>query len=181
MKVMAEYGPGRIDEFLSLACVSIVRLIDFDRDGKYELFCAYDSMKSGYGADTQVIYGYDNESGVYTLLEASDVSWHSEQGPHISFLYKKGKKYFVDSSSFEVVTSSYYTVEGNNGVCVLEYEFIYTYKDKVPTALNDIKAGDEELWTAVEEFEGNGVLESIFLSGYFTYRDKEEIARDNQN
>ncbi len=156
-----QYGEGAIEAEENditgaevMTGVGIVRLIDFDGNGTYELYCAYADGSEGW-VNRQIIYGYDN--GLVVLLEESEVSNPgTDITPETTFLSKDGNVYLVEK--YEMKMGNYYTLQNGEMISVLSY--MYGFGGESDT-LNGASATYEEVQTAIEEMESGGTMEQI--------------------
>ena len=162
-RLIDQYGEGAMATSTSglgkdLTGVGIVRLIDFDGDGVYELYCAYqvDDCSWSY---KQIIYGYDN--GLIVLLEECRVSNPgTDVSPTTIFLTKDGKVYLVDE--YEITDGNYYTLQDGEMVSVFSY--YYNWLDGGPAVINGDTVTEEEGAAAIEEMRAGGTIEYIILA-----------------
>ena len=163
--LIAQYGEGAIEpsnysygDFMT--GVGVIRLIDFDEDGTYELYCAYQNEDESY---KQAIYGYDN--GLVVLLEESKVSNPaSDWCPSVTFLTKDGKVYLVDVYYGEdgepTEGGSYDTLQDGKWVSVLNYQDD-RYRENGEHLLNGETVTEGDLRSAIDEMEAGGTVEHI--------------------
>lgn len=174
--LIRQYGEGRIvqnsfDDGESMLGVGIVRLIDFDGDGKHELYCAY-ADGNGDWVNKQSIYGYDN--GLVELLKERNISNPgTDVSPSTTLLSKNGNVYLVDV--VEIVDGNYFTVQDGKMVSVLNYYYDF-FEDKNFT-LNGADATKADILAAIEEMEVDGTKEIIS----FTYDvDSDELIKTQE-
>ena len=100
-------GAARIDRFDSwdnsdsLAGVSVVRLVDMDRDGTPELYCAYSESASSHYSDRQALYRYVGRGQVEALYDGVMTNNGSDYSPLVWFREKNGTTYFVGGMCFD--------------------------------------------------------------------------------
>lgn len=83
----------------SLSGLSVVRLVDLDKDGTPELYCGYSSSKTGYFSDREALYRW-NGKGVETLFEDSMTNHGSDYSPLVWFREQNGTTYFIAGMCF---------------------------------------------------------------------------------
>ena len=150
------YGPHAATAELVLRGLAVVRLIDFDGDGICELFCAYDKG-TGF-ADHLVLYGYDDQEGLYVAMAERRVSNPgTDVSPSVTFLAKNGLVYLVDEN--EMTTGDYYTLQGREMVSVLSY--YDDFWDGENYLLNGDPSTEQAIITAIQAMESGGEISSI--------------------
>ena len=160
--LLSYYGEGKIVEVeeYNAPCftgLSLVRLIDFDGNGTYELYCAYSDINSPFEFK-QAIFGFDN--GLVVLREESYVSNPAtDVSPAVIFLSKAGKVYLVQI--YEICYGEYITLEGGKMVVVLEY--YDDFWDEDMNSVNGVHVTPEEVKQAIADMEAGGTLERIDL------------------
>jgi len=163
-KLIEKYGEGIMKEnaFYGDSCMSgvgVVRLIDFDGNGTYELYCAYSNGESPL-LNKQVIYGYDN--GLITLMEERDVSNPgTDVSPSVTFLSKFGKVFLVQVN--QIVDGKYYALE--NGRLQVVFEYYYDFWEEGINSVNGTPVTEDEVMYAISEMEAGGDLEHIDFYG----------------
>ncbi|MGL5435645.1 MAG: hypothetical protein ACRDBO_09660 [Lachnospiraceae bacterium] len=137
---------------------AIIRLIDFDGDGKLELYCAYAADSERQLVDQQVIYGYSSDHGLIHIMEPCGISNPgTDVSPETTFLYKEGKVYLMASQ--EGKFTRYLTVRDNVLVTELEYEDGWN-SDGV--TVNGKAVTTEELTRIIAEMESGGEQKTIY-------------------
>jgi len=163
--LIARYGEGEMwaedyyggNDFMT--GLGMVRLIDFDGDGTYELYCAYSDGESPI-VNKQVIYGYNN--GLITLMgECSVSNPGADVSPSVTFLSKYGKVYLVEI--FEISDGRYYAVENGKMVTVLEY--YYDFWEEGVNSVNGVPVTEDDVFYAIAEMENGGTLDCIYFYG----------------
>jgi len=159
-ELITRYGEGKILEggFYGDDCLSgvgIVRLIDFDGDGDYELYCAYSNGETPL-INKQVIYGYDGR--LVTIMEERDVSNPgTDVSPSVTFLYKYGIVFLVQVN--QIVDGKYYALE--HGRLLPVFEYYYDFWDETYHSVNGTPVSEDDLMYAISEMEAGGVKEHI--------------------
>ena len=162
-RLIDQYGEGAIEPNdyyygVHMTGVGVVRLIDFDGNGVYELYCAYQDHDRPW-VNKQIIYGYDN--GLIVLLEECRVSNPgTDVSPTTIFLTKDGKVYLVDE--YEITDGNYYTLQDGEMVSVFSY--YYNWLDGGPAVINGDTVTEEEGAAAIEEMRAGGTIEYIILA-----------------
>jgi len=162
-RLIDQYGEGAIElddngHSEHMTGVGIVRLIDFDGNGVYELYCAYQNHDYPW-VNKQIIYGYDN--GLIVLLEECRVSNPgTDICPTTIFLTKDGKVYLVDVD--ELTDGNYYTLQDGKMVSVFSY--YYDWLDGRPAVINGDTVTAEEGAAAIEEMQAGGTIDYIILA-----------------
>ena len=159
------YGEGAVEvnnnnifgaEYSCMVGVGIVRLIDFDDDGIYELYCAYQRDGGPY-INTQVVYGYDD--GLLVLLNECKVSNSgTDVSPSVTFLTKGKIVYLIDVN--EIADGNYYTLQNGKMSSIFNYYLSWDDEEKQST-INGVIATREEVEAAVEKMEAGGSVEYI--------------------
>jgi len=174
-----EQAIGTYDEYF-MTGLAVVRLIDFDGDGSYELLCAYPdgSFSHQYSnmVNKFVIYGYDN--GLIVLMPERYVSNPgTDVSPSITFFSKFGKTFLVDVN--EICYGSYYTLENGRMVSVLDYyyDFWADNPDQGAHTLNGEPVTEDELWYSVVELAHSG--DEVIINFYYPDDNSEIIATRN--
>ena len=158
--LISQYGEGTVgtasfSDDIFMFGVGMVRLIDFDGDGTYELYCAY-AKDEGFWVDSQVVYGYDN--GLVTLLEECGVSSPgTDVCPSTMFLSKGGKVYLIVEYGISDVT--YYTLQDGKFVSVFNYYFDWDYEENPNNTVNGEAVSVEELKAAIDVMNAGGTRE----------------------
>lgn len=124
-------GKGRISDqsgMASLTGVSVVRLIDFDGDGRPELYCAFSTDPSVMFSNRQEIIGYEGNGMVKTLYSGEITNNGSDYSPLVWFLEKDDQITLVTGMLFD---RGYYRLvngefKGDTFVTDWDY-FDYTY------------------------------------------------------
>jgi len=159
-RLIARYGEGEIstDNYFEDPCMTglgVVRLIDFDGDGTYELYCAYSNDEASF-VNKQAIYGYGD--GLITLMEECNVSNPgTDVSPSTTFLSRFGKVFLVEVN--EIVHGRYLTVQDGKMVSVLDY--YYDFWDEGNSSVNGVPATEDEVMYAIAEMENGGDIERI--------------------
>ena len=162
-RLIDQYGEGAIElddngHSEHMTGVGIVRLIDFDGNGVYELYCAYQVDDCPW-VNKQIIYGYDN--GLIVLLEECEVSNPgTDVSPTTTFLTKDGKVYLVHVD--EITVGDYYTLQDGKMVSVFSY--YYNWWNGGPAVINGDTVTEEEGAAAIEEMRSGGIIEDIILA-----------------
>ena len=162
-RLIDQYGKGAIgpnDYYYGehMTGVGVVRLIDFDGNGVYELYCAYQDHDRPW-VNKQIIYGYDN--GLIVLLEECEVSNPgTDVSPTTTFLTKDGKVYLVHVD--EITVGDYYTLQDGKMVSVFSYYYIGW--NGGPAVINGDTVTEEEGAAAIEEMRSGGIIEDIILA-----------------
>ena len=147
-------GPSNVSFHNGMFGVAMVRLIDFDGDGTYELYCAY-AKDEGFWVDSQVVYGYDN--GLITLLEECGVSSPgTDVCPSTMFLSKDGKVYLIVDDGMDV---TYYTLRDGKFVSVFNYYYDWDNEENPNNTVNGEAVSVEELKAAIDEMNAGGTRE----------------------
>lgn len=139
-ELVTKYGAGVIksESDYSIIGLGVVRLIDFDNDGNYELYCAFST--DGFCVDTERIYSFHDDTA--DLIMESGVS---NPGTDVSscttFLSKDGKTYIWHQ--YEICTGSIETVEKNSMVVIMTY--YDDFWDEINYKLNGKPCTKEEL------------------------------------
>ena len=121
-KLTSQYGDaGIFYHDLTGYCLNglcIVRLIDFDGDGTYELYCAYNDDPE-WPHYKQIIYGYDKYAGGLVLLmdEKRVSNPGTDVDPRTRFLYKNNITYM--DYMYEWTDIDFYTIVHGEMVSVL--------------------------------------------------------------
>ena len=148
---------------------AIIRLIDFDGDGKQELYCAYAGDSERQVVDQQVIYGYSPEQGLMNIMGPCRISNPgTDVSPETTFLYKEGKVYLMESQ--EGKFTRYLTVRDNVLVAELEYEDGWNSNG---LTVNGKSVTAEELADSISEMESGGEQKTIY---YLHSADDSELA-----
>jgi len=164
--LISQYGEGVVrtasfSDDIFMFGVGMVRLIDFDGDGTYELYCAY-AKDEGFWVNSQVVYGYDN--GLVTLLEECGVSSPgTDVCPSTMFLSKDGKVYLIVEYGISDVT--YYTLQDGKFVSVFNYYFDWDYEENPNNTVNGEAVSVEELEAAIDEMDAGGTID--YYSFYY--------------
>ena len=157
--LISQYGEGVVrtasfSDDIFMFGVGMVRLIDFDGDGTYELYCAY-AKDEGFWVDSQVVYGYDN--GLITLLEECGVSSPgTDVCPSTMFLSKDGKVYLIVDDGMDV---TYYTLKDGKFVSVFNYYYDWDNEENPNNTVNGEAVSVEELKAAIDEMNAGGTRE----------------------
>jgi len=159
-RLISRCGEGEIeyDNYFDgdyMSGLGVVRLIDFDGNGTYELYCAYSDEDAQF-VNKQVIYGCDNK--LVTLMEECRVSNPgTDVSPSTTFLSKAGKVYLVEVH--EIVNGRYLTVQNGKMVSVLDY--YYDFWDEDRNSINGVPTTEDEVMYAISEMEIGGTTECI--------------------
>lgn len=146
-ELVTKFGSGAVnsDSESLITGLGVVRLIDFDNDGNYELYCAFSS--DDFCVDTERIYSFHGNSAV--LIMESDVSNPgTDVSPCTTFLSKDGKTYIWHQ--YEISIGSIETVEKNSMVEILTY--YDDFWDESSYKLDGKSCTKEELDTAIDNF-----------------------------
>ena len=152
-----KFGEGKIesDSEKRMIGLGVVRLIDFDNDGNYELYCAF-SSEGGYYVDTERIYSFHGNTEDL-ILERSVSNFGTDVSPCTTLLSKDGKTYIWHQN--EMATGSFVTVESNKLVVIMTYhEDLW---DKVNYELNEKPCTEDELFGALSGFVMDKDLSTI--------------------
>ncbi len=147
-----QYGkPVLIEEDygMSLAGVGFVRLIDFDRDGAFELYIAYESNDNGF-CDRQVAYAYRNGKLVNILPECRVSNRGNDVSPWTVLVFKKDVVYLVDTLEGAY---DYRRLKGDVFESVMTYDEGWFDEDVL---LNGEVVTWDKVKQAVEEIEQGG-------------------------
>ena len=115
LALLEKCGHGTVSEApYSGKCLdglSVVRLIDMDRDGRPELYCAYsDNDPLTHNSNRQAIYRFRNHT-VETLYDDSITNRGSDFSPMVRFNENEGEIHFIAWWLFE---RYYYTLENGS-------------------------------------------------------------------
>jgi len=170
-ELVAKFGKGAVksDGDDQIIGVGVVKLIDFDNDGNYELYCAYCS--DGNCVDTERIYGYHDNAA--TLIKESAVSNPgTDVSPCTTFLTKDGKTYIW--YQYELCTGSIETVEKGKMVVIMSY--YDDYWNEIDYKLNNKPCTKKKLKTAINNFTNDKNLKQI---EYYYKIDPSVITKTN--
>ena len=105
-KLISRCGKGRVAgpsgwnaSMNSLAGVSVVRLVDLDKDGVPELYCGYSDSKTSMHSDREALYRW-NGRGVETLFDDTMTNHGSDYSPLVWFRELNGTTYFIAGMCF---------------------------------------------------------------------------------
>ena len=117
-KLIEKGGEGRIKQWGSgqyastiLTGLSVVRLIDLDKDGQPELYCGYAEKKTSEMSNREAVYRYTAANGIETLYDGSMTNYGSDVSPLVWFMEKDGITYFVTGMCFN---RSFLTLKDGN-------------------------------------------------------------------
>lgn len=148
-ELISKYGEGDIviesDNCYQVKGLGVVRLIDFDNDGTYELYCAYCSK--GFTVDTERIYGFRDNNAIL-IMENRVSNPGTDITPSTTFISKDGKTYIWDQ--YEMCSGSFLTIEDNTLVEAMAY--YDDFWDGTDYELNGKPCTPEELTAAIDNF-----------------------------
>lgn len=165
--LVTKYGEGAIkSDFDTLITgLGVVRLIDFDNDGNYELYCAFSSH--GSCVDTERIYSFNDDTSVL-IMERGVSNPGTDVSPCTIFLSGDDKTYIW--YQHEICIGSIETVEKNSMVDILTY--YDDFWDDINYKLNGEPCTQEELDTAIDNFIKD---KDIFQIDYYLPSDTSVI------
>jgi len=156
LKVTNEFGAGAVksDSDYQIIGLGVVRLIDFDNDENYELYCAF--SLDGFCVDTERIYSFHDNTAVL-VMESSVSNPGTDVSPCTTFLSKDGKTYIWHQ--YEICTGSIETVEKNSMVVIMTY--YDDFWDEINYKLDEKPCTKEELDTAIDNFTNDKNVNQI--------------------
>jgi len=166
-RLLDEYGECKIidigweDNAKKFTGLCVVRLIDFDGDGNYELYCVYQNHDRDDITYYQDIYAYSDEKGIFQVMSGFKVSNPATcPSPTVEFLYKEGKTCLVLTN--EMTEGDYYTIENSRLVSLLNY---VNNDDEGTVTLNGTLLLNYTEWdAALDEFTSGCETESFLLA-----------------
>lgn len=146
-ELVTEFGAGTVnsDSDYRIMGLGVVRLIDFDNDGIYELYCGFSS--NDYFIDTERIYSF-HDNTVDLIMERDVSNPGTDVSPCTTFLTKDGKTYIW--YLHEMCTGSIVTIEKNNMVVIMTYHD--DFWDNINYKLDEKPCTKEELDMAIDNF-----------------------------
>ena len=146
-RLIFQSGKGRVTKSWgvsdSLDGVSVVRLVDLDRDGTPELYCAFSESKVSDYSDMQAVYRFHNGK-LETLYEGGMTNGGSDYSPLVAFDDIDGTIYFVGGMTFD----RWYTSFDNGTVNTTEFF-------ESDCLINGKKATQEQYEAAYQKFKAN--------------------------
>ena len=164
-QLIAQGGEGRVSDVkdypASLCGLSIVRLVDLDRDGTPEMYCGFSENQSYGYSNTQAVYRFhDGKLERLYIGQMADVG--SDYSPMVAFRETNGTVYVVGGMAFDRI---YGTLE--NG------RFNITEFFESDCYINGEKATKEQLDAARHTFYENTDTRSAVIHIY-EYKDIAE-------
>lgn len=145
--------------------LAIVKLPDFDGDGKEELYCVYPEDNELF-ANKQAIYSYDGDKAV-VVYNDNICNYGTGVEPYIRYIESDGKVYLETRNKLTPEYTAAEWKELKNGS--LQTKFTYESEcnsdmTDIKYKVNEISVSKEEYETAVDEFENNGEITCIFMT-----------------
>lgn len=128
--LVKKYGEGRYSTQMSkyLTGLAVVRLVDFDGDGREELFCAYNGGEYASFANTQEVYRYDNGKAVSIYKGQTDSE--GGVGPYVEYMITEDKAYLLtDAHSEDWELGSWILFNKNDNSVQFSYNYNYNYEN----------------------------------------------------
>ena len=167
-RLIAQCGKGRITNTWgnadSLDGVSVVRLIDLDRDGTPELYCGFAESETTKYSNREAVYRFHNGK-LETLYEGDMTNYGSDYSPLVWFHEKDGVTYFVAGMCFN---RWYFWLENGNfrgirfGTDYSEYFYV-----------NEKECSEEEFNNIYQQYTKGGTDAVLWI---YDYRDNAEEA-----
>lgn len=146
-RLREDYGSARIGKTKEnpqeLCGLFIVRLIDLDRDGRPELYCAYAREGESEQAKRQAIYRYAGNGTAEQLYEGPYTARGSDYSPFVWFKENNGELYFVAGDG---PGRYYYSLEDDVFVGI-------EFAGWAGTAINDKSVSAEEYEKTIAKYE----------------------------
>lgn len=155
-ELVTKFGAGavKVDSDYQITGLGVVRLIDFDNDGNYELYCAFST--DGFCVDTERIYSFHDNTAVL-IMEGGVSNPGTDVSPCTTFLSKDGKTYIWHQ--YEICTGSIETVEKNSMVVIITY--YDDFWDEINYKLDGKPCTKVELDTAIDNFTNDKNVNQI--------------------
>lgn len=155
-QLIARCGKGRVSTpaFAGsgvLDGVSVVRLIDLDRDGTPELYCGYAKDETSGYTNSQAVYRF-HDGKLETLFDGRMTNSGSDFSPQVRFKEIDGTTYFVAGMTF---ARFYYNLE--------EGKFNETLLQDSGGSVNGEEMTTEQYEQAYQKFNSGGTSALIFL------------------
>ena len=140
-QLISRYGKGTYNSsdsmFGGFSGVAVVRLIDMDRDGTPELYCAY--SKNGLYPDRQTLYACGKNGSVRVLLDEPITNYGTDVSPSCCILEYNGEGLIYTGQEMQMKA---YAVRNGAATVVGTYEFdwdtqsdvvsgVFAHKDEV--------------------------------------------------
>ena len=171
--LIRRHGEGAVEtisewETPLMTGVCMLRLIDFDNDGNYELYCAWLDSPRPFEYPLlykQAVYGYNG--GLVTLMAERPVSNPgTDVSPSVKFLSKYGRVLIVDIN--EICFGSYIALE--DGVMHSVLDYYYDFWDNENHSVDGYPATEDDIWYIIAEMEVMADIEEV----YFFSMDQDE-------
>lgn len=150
--------------------LAIVRLIDFDGDGKDELYCVYSDNGFEYYANQQEIYGFVDGKAV-SLFKDYVCNQGTSLEPFVEYMSCKDETYLLGStySGNTKYGKNWIKIKNNKVLTQFSYKAENTGNEINPAyiySINNESVSKSEFNSRIEEFSKLGKDNKLFLHAY---------------
>lgn len=171
--LISKHGEARLSQENYYIGLSIVRLIDFDGDGKEELYCVYPENNDMY-ANTQEIYVYNNGKAV-SIFKGNVCNYGTSVDPFVEYLVNKENTYLLTEYSLNTeyeqgVWSKLQKDSLNKCFSYYSNDSIHSHSnDNLSYTVNGKNMSKSEYKSCIESFMSSGTDNKLFL---FDFEDQ---------
>ncbi len=172
-RLLSEYGEGRIATVTDadgnvkengLCGLSVVRLLDFDGDGTYEMYVAVGAQSEDPSVlsvpSKQCFYGF-RDGKAYLITDSIPVSkGELDVSPFAQFFITNGKTYYHYRNSW---SGAVYTLENGAMTAVLTYDYDPWEQTETGSNINGVPKTSEEIDEALKAYSSGGQNDIIYL------------------